>query len=233
MRLPAEATLPAWRDGGRGGALPLSLALHGAVVAALALATARPGAPRLPERPMTLVFAAPDAPAPAQPAATAPQPATAPPPPQPRPPAVSATVPDAAAHPPGRMRPTPAPRAAASARPSPATVAPAASSADTAREAAPRATAARPVAGMAEAEKPVYPLGSVLAEEQGLVVLHVEVGADGRASAATVAHSSGHARLDDAARRTVATLWRFVPATVDGQPVPGAAEVPITFRLER
>ena len=78
--------------------------------------------------------------------------------------------------------------------------------------------------------KPAYP---VLARERGLegrVVLRVEVLADGAPGDVTVAQSSGHAMLDRAARDAVAR-WRFAATTVDGQPVAGAIDVPVVFRL--
>jgi protein TonB len=45
-----------------------------------------------------------------------------------------------------------------------------------------------------------------------------------------VARSSGFPALDGAARDAV-FAWRFRPATVDGQPVPGAIRTTVHFRL--
>jgi len=95
--------------------------------------------------------------------------------------------------------------------------------------AAARAVPSSPVA-YAGNPKPPYP---VLARERGLegrVVLRVEVAADGVSGTIAVAQSSGHAMLDRAAQTAVAR-WRFAPATVDGQKVAGAIDVPVVFRL--
>lgn len=77
---------------------------------------------------------------------------------------------------------------------------------------------------------PLYPISAARRREQGRVVLRVDVTADGRADAVQVAVSSGFSALDRAAIEAV-RLWRFVPATRGGTPVPGAAEVPINFTL--
>jgi protein TonB len=46
-----------------------------------------------------------------------------------------------------------------------------------------------------------------------------------------VRDSSGHPRLDEAARRAVQT-WRFVPAKRGEEPVAAWVLVPVSFRLE-
>lgn len=78
---------------------------------------------------------------------------------------------------------------------------------------------------------PSYPILSRRSGEQGRVVLRVLVSAAGTAEEAQIRESSGHARLDDAARTTVLT-WRFVPAKRGSQPVPAWVLIPISFRLE-
>lgn len=77
---------------------------------------------------------------------------------------------------------------------------------------------------------PIYPENARRRGQQGHVVLHVDVSADGVPSAVTVAESSGYASLD-AAALTAVQQWRFVPATRGGVPVPAVAEVPVRFRL--
>jgi len=57
------------------------------------------------------------------------------------------------------------------------------------------------------------------------------VSAAGRAEDIEVRTSSGHARLDEAARETVKG-WRFVPARRGEQAVPAWVLIPISFRLE-
>lgn len=79
---------------------------------------------------------------------------------------------------------------------------------------------------------PRYPLESRRLREQGTVVLAVEVTADGIVASIAVARSSGHRRLDRAARDTVRT-WRFKPATQAGQSVAAQGIVEIPFVLTR
>lgn len=67
-------------------------------------------------------------------------------------------------------------------------------------------------------------------EEQGTVVLEVQVKADGRAGEVKLKSSSGHPLLDKAAISAVRS-WRFAPATVDGKPITEWYQVPIPFTL--
>jgi periplasmic protein TonB len=78
---------------------------------------------------------------------------------------------------------------------------------------------------------PPYPVVSRRLGEQGRVVLRVLVNAGGGADQVEVRTSSGHVRLDEAARETV-RRWRFVPAKRGEQPVPAWVLIPISFRLE-
>lgn len=78
---------------------------------------------------------------------------------------------------------------------------------------------------------PAYPRLSRRAGEEGRVVLRVLVNASGSADEVEVRASSGHARLDDAARAAV-QRWRFVPAKRGEQPVAAWVLIPISFRLE-
>jgi len=86
-------------------------------------------------------------------------------------------------------------------------------------------------AGYLDNPPPAYPALSRRAGEQGRVILRVLVSAAGRAEDIEVRTSSGHARLDEAARETVKG-WRFVPARRGEQPVPAWVLIPISFRLE-
>lgn len=54
---------------------------------------------------------------------------------------------------------------------------------------------------------------------------------DGSADTVEVAESSGHPRLDDAAREAVRN-WRFAPAQRGEAPVDSWLRVPIVFRLD-
>ncbi|MGH8742241.1 MAG: energy transducer TonB, partial [Burkholderiales bacterium] len=78
---------------------------------------------------------------------------------------------------------------------------------------------------------PAYPAASRRLGEEGRVVLRVLVNAAGGTDEVQIRTSSGHARLDDAARETV-RRWRFVPAKRGEQPVPAWVLIPISFRLE-
>mgnify|MGYP001266353819 CR=1 FL=1 len=78
---------------------------------------------------------------------------------------------------------------------------------------------------------PAYPGISRRVGEQGRVILRVLVNAGGSADEVQVRESSGHARLDNAARDTVRG-WRFVPAKRGDTPVPAWVLIPVSFRLE-
>jgi len=75
-----------------------------------------------------------------------------------------------------------------------------------------------------------YPRDSLLAREQGTVVLRVLVGADGVVQALEIQTSSGYARLDRAARDAV-RRWLFNPARRNGVAHEAWALVPVTFSL--
>jgi protein TonB len=78
---------------------------------------------------------------------------------------------------------------------------------------------------------PPYPTLSRRKGEEGRVVLRVLVNAAGTAQTVEIRASSGHERLDMAARDTV-RRWKFVPARRGAEPVPAWVLVPISFRLE-
>jgi protein TonB len=80
-------------------------------------------------------------------------------------------------------------------------------------------------------DPPAYSDESRLAHEEGVVILRVEVTADGEAASVTVQKSSGSFRLDQAARQAV-KQWRFHPGSLAGVPVPSAVIVPVNFKLE-
>lgn len=82
----------------------------------------------------------------------------------------------------------------------------------------------------AEALQPVYPPASARAREQGRVLLRVLVGVDGTPKEVGIERSSGHARLDAAARDAVRRS-RFRPVMRDGKAAPAWGLVPIEFRL--
>lgn len=78
---------------------------------------------------------------------------------------------------------------------------------------------------------PPYPGDAMRAGLSGTVELEILVGADGQPLDVRVVRSSGHRVLDQAARRTVLSKWRFQPATRDGRAVEALGRVPIEFKL--
>jgi periplasmic protein TonB len=79
--------------------------------------------------------------------------------------------------------------------------------------------------------QPRYPPLSRRIGEQGRVILRVLVTPAGNAQQIEVRDSSGHARLDDAAREAV-RQWKFVPAKRGEQPVAAWVLIPVSFRLD-
>jgi protein TonB len=79
---------------------------------------------------------------------------------------------------------------------------------------------------------PAYPPASRRALEQGTVVLRVLVDASGAPQRVEIAKSSGHARLDMAARESVLRAT-FRPVMRNGAAVPAWGLVPIAFHLDR
>jgi protein TonB len=80
--------------------------------------------------------------------------------------------------------------------------------------------------------RPEYPRASQLRGEQGRVVVHVLIGADGRAQKAEIKSSSGFQRLDQVALTTV-LAWRYVPGKRAGVPETMWFSVPLNFVLDR
>lgn len=82
-----------------------------------------------------------------------------------------------------------------------------------------------------ENPEPAYPALSRRLGEQGRVILRVLVNAGGTTDEVQLRASSGHGRLDEAARDTV-RRWKFVPARNGAEPCAAWVLVPISFRLE-
>jgi protein TonB len=78
------------------------------------------------------------------------------------------------------------------------------------------------------APPPVYPRESQRKREHGTVVLRVLVDALGRPAQIQVERSSGHERLDTAARDAV-SKFLFRPYEVDGIAKPAQVLIPIGF----
>lgn len=75
-----------------------------------------------------------------------------------------------------------------------------------------------------------YPIDAMRRHEQGTVILHVLVDADGKVLTVEIETSSGSPRLDRAARDAV-RLWRFNPAKHGGVALRAWARVPVSFNL--
>jgi protein TonB len=95
---------------------------------------------------------------------------------------------------------------------------------------APAPSAPRVVAEVAyvEAPQPKYPAESRRSGEEGLVVLRVLINELGRAAQIDIERSSGHARLDNAARLAVQRAL-FRPYVENGVPRMALAMIPIEF----
>jgi protein TonB len=78
---------------------------------------------------------------------------------------------------------------------------------------------------------PAYPPEAKALDEQGRVLLAVEVAPSGVPSAVTIVNSSGFVILDAAARDALLG-WRFLPAYFHGQPVASTLLWSVTFELD-
>jgi protein TonB len=79
--------------------------------------------------------------------------------------------------------------------------------------------------------KPEYPPASARAEETGTVTLRFYIDEQGRAVKSEVIRSSGHRRLDEAARQAL-SLCKFKPGTLDGKIVPMTGDLQYVWKLE-
>lgn len=75
---------------------------------------------------------------------------------------------------------------------------------------------------------PKYPIALLSREITGELMLRIQVSENGQPTEVTVATSSGHPELDDAAK-DVAGKWVYVPAQQKGKRVAGVAMVPVRF----
>jgi len=78
---------------------------------------------------------------------------------------------------------------------------------------------------------PAYPKLARRRGWEGVVLLRVDVSAEGSGRTVLIERSSGYDVLDDAALGTVSD-WRFVPAIEAGRPVAASLLLPIEFRLD-
>lgn len=78
---------------------------------------------------------------------------------------------------------------------------------------------------------PEYPAASRRAEETGTVTLRFYIDEEGHATRSEVVRSSGHKRLDEAARQAL-SLCKFKPGTLDGKVVPMTGDLQYVWKLE-
>jgi periplasmic protein TonB len=96
--------------------------------------------------------------------------------------------------------------------------------------AAPVRTAAT-VDASQDCQAPEYPDRSRDAEEEGTVTLRLLIEPDGHVSSSAIGVSSGHARLDEAAREALSRCL-FKPGTVDGKPQQSWATLKYVWKLQ-
>jgi len=77
--------------------------------------------------------------------------------------------------------------------------------------------------------RPLYPKDALDQRLEGTVTLAVLVADDGSVASVTVADSSGHPKLDQAAKAAVERSWAFSPALENGKPVPGKRTITFVF----
>jgi periplasmic protein TonB len=78
---------------------------------------------------------------------------------------------------------------------------------------------------------PDYPEAARRFKEEGVVMLHTEVDAQGKVTSVSVAHSCGFSDLDESALEAVKT-WRFKPAQIAGISISTSVNIPVRFRLK-
>jgi protein TonB len=93
-----------------------------------------------------------------------------------------------------------------------------------------RVSEPRGYAGYLRNPAPDYPPAAQRRGLEGQVVLKVHVLASGQPDSVTVAKSSGHAVLDEAAIKAVVS-WAFAPARRGQAPIDGWVQVPLTFKI--
>ena len=224
----AQTYLPSSR---RGGLLVLVVAAHAGLL--LLIGTTRPPLPAPREQTIEVALLLPQSRPEPPPPAGKPQAIKAPtskptpakphvPTPTPATPAIEATASTSA--------PTATALAATAATAAPSGP-PAASGQNGQGEAPGAGSSARFDADYLHNPAPPYPPQSRRMSEEGKVILRVEVSAEGRAANVEIKTSSGSARLDESALRTVRS-WRFIPAKRGETAVDSWVLVPIIFKLE-
>ena len=86
-----------------------------------------------------------------------------------------------------------------------------------------------PVVKAGHCREPEYPPASERLGEEGRVVLQLLVNTDGKVIDSKVESSSGHPRLDEAARAAL-SLCKFTPGTYQGQPEQAWGRIAYVFK---
>ena len=81
-----------------------------------------------------------------------------------------------------------------------------------------------------ESPSPSYTEEARSARAEGVVTLNAVVRKDGRVDSFEVVNGLGYG-LDESAIHTVASKWRFKPATYEGHPVDCRAQFEVAFRI--
>ena len=88
-----------------------------------------------------------------------------------------------------------------------------------------------PVVDAKACDKPEYPPAALRAQETGIVLVAFLIDVNGTVLESKVERSSGHMRLDEAARRAL-SLCKFKPATVDGKPERAWAKIEYEWKMD-
>lgn len=95
----------------------------------------------------------------------------------------------------------------------------------------PAATSQHPHAGKENCAAYYYPPEAIRKNEEGTVIVKVQIDENGDIAGVDVVQSSGYADLDEAARTCILQSWRFRPAMQNGKPVAVAKKYGITWSL--
>lgn len=88
-----------------------------------------------------------------------------------------------------------------------------------------------PIVDAKACDKPQYPPSALRAQETGVVLVAFLIDVNGSVLESKVERSSGHMRLDEAARRAL-SLCKFRPATTDGKPVRAWAKIEYEWKID-
>ncbi len=81
--------------------------------------------------------------------------------------------------------------------------------------------------------QPSYPASEQQSGHEGVVLLHVVVSVTGKVMKVTLEKSSGYPLLDERAKATVESCWRFGPAMLNQKAIASEILIPIHFSLRK